>query len=159
MENLSLKVGLDEIENSNHILISHCTCLIKALDIPKIYYLIVWIIIRIWYKHPRNSPNNISGLHFSASKEIKKSPLSSIAQSIWFTVGWNNLSRSIILEPVYSASRLKKVSDQLLVRGIGDLWMIWMIINWFKMSLWDPPDYPRLFWYITIQNLLRFSIP
>ena len=50
----------------------------------------------------------------------------------WF-YSWMNT-----LEPVCK----KKVHDQLLVCGIGDLWRIWMIPNWLYMSPSYSPAHP-----------------
>ena len=48
-----------------------------------------------------------------------------------------------LLEPVCCKKQQKKVPDQLLVCGIGDLWRTWMIPNWLYMSPCDSPDHPR----------------
>ena len=59
------------------------------------------------------------------------------------------------LEPVCCKKQQKKVPDQLLVCGIGDLWRTWMIPNWLHMSPSDSPDHPGSIYY----HLQRSHIP
>ena len=72
---------------------------------------------------------------------------------------WNILHVTKYLEPVCCKKQQKKVPDQLLVCGKGDLWRTWRIPNWFYMykSKLIPLTIQDQFY--TIQNLQRFLIP
>ena len=69
------------------------------------------------------------------------------------------LSKSLTqaLEPVCCKKQQKKVPDQLLVCGIGDLWRTWMIPNWLYMSPSDSLDHPGSILYHSESSEVPYS--
>ena len=62
-----------------------------------------------------------------------------------------------MVEPVCCKKQQKKVPDQLLFCGIGDLWRTLMIPNWLYMSPSDSPDHPGSILYRSESSEVPYS--
>ena len=61
------------------------------------------------------------------------------------SLNWTSL-KQILLEPLCSKKKQKKILDQLLVCRIGDLWRFWMVQNWLCMIRGIPWTHIQLVW-------------